>query len=145
MRKLIFLSFLIVSSGLIISCRKTAEPIPAQQQILTYDTSGMTGELSVYVKYLNPQLQIVNATNTDIFLYASRDDIQTDLTNSSYDLAIYRINTGSGNKAYFGYINYGNYYVYSFNNNINGLSYQKTSIVQVRPQQSEELTVTMTH
>lgn len=145
MRKLFFLTFVIISSGLIFSCKKTTDPIPAQQQILTYDTSGMTGRLTVYVKYLNPQLQVVNATNTDVFLYASRDDIQTDLNNSAYDLAIYRLNTGSGNKAYFGYINYGNYYVFSYNNNINGLSYQRTSIVQVRPQQSEELTVTMTH
>ncbi len=145
MRNIIALPVFIIIAFLSFSCSKKADPVPAQQQILTYDTSGMTGRLTVYVKYMNPQFQIVDANNTDIFLYASRDDIQTDLTNSSYDLAIYRLNTGTGNKAYFGYINYGNYYIYSFNNNINGLSYQKTSIVQVRPQQSEELTVTMTH
>lgn len=143
MNKFVFL--LLIISVFFASCKKSEEPIPVQQQILTYDTSGMTGRLTVFVKYLNLQQQVVNATYSDVFLYASRDDIQTDLTNSSYDLAIYRLNTGSGNEAYFGYINYGNYYVYAFNNNINGLSYEKTSIVQVRPQQDEELTITMTH
>ena len=128
-----------------LSCKKNTDPLPAQQQILLNDTSGLTGRLTVYVKYLSPAFQVVNANNSNVYLYASRDDIQTDLTNSAYDLAIYRINTGTGNNAYFGYINYGNYYVYSFNNNINGLSYQKTSIVQVRPLQKEELNVTMTN
>ena len=131
----------IVSSG----CKKTKDTIPDQQQILTYDTSGMTGRLTVYTKYLNPSNQVVNATNTDVFLYASRDDITADLAGTNNDLAIYRVYTGSGNTAYFGYINYGNYYVLAFNNNISGLSYSKTSIVQVRPQQNEVLTVTMIH
>jgi hypothetical protein len=137
--------FLIGITTVIFSCKKNDGTVPAQQQILTYDTSGMTGQLVVYVNYLNPSNQVINANYSNVYLYASRDDIQTDLTNTSYDLAIYRINTGSDNSAYFGYINYGNYYVLSFNDNIGGLSYQKTSIVQVRPQQHEELTVTMTH
>ncbi|MBI5538817.1 MAG: hypothetical protein HY951_02065 [Bacteroidia bacterium] len=130
-----------ISSG----CKKTKDTIPDQQQILTYDTSGMTGKLTVYVKYLNPSNQVVNASNTDVFLYASRDDITADLAASNNDLAIYRLYTGTGNTAYFGYINYGNYYVLAFNNNIGGLSYSKTSIVQVRPQQNEVLTITMIH
>lgn len=130
-----------ISSG----CKKTKDTIPDQQQILTYDTSGMTGKLTVYVKYLNPSNQVLNATNTDVFLYASRDDITADLAASNNDLAIYRLYTGTGNTAYFGYINYGNYYVLAFNNNIGGLSYSKTSIVQVRPQQNEVLTITMVH
>ena len=127
------------------SCKKTKDTIPDQQQILTSDTSGMTGKLTVYVKYLNQSGQVVNANNTDVFLYASREDITADLAGTNNDLAIYRIYTGSGNTAYFGYINYGNYYVLAFNNNISGLSYSKTSIVQVRPQQNETLTITMIH
>ncbi|PIP53990.1 MAG: hypothetical protein COX07_07820 [Bacteroidetes bacterium CG23_combo_of_CG06-09_8_20_14_all_32_9] len=145
MKKLIYnLGFLTVAFLLITSCKKSKDPVPIQQQILAYDTSGMTGRLTVYVKYLDTLNHIQNATNTNVYLYASRDDITLDLSGTTYDLAIYRLNTGNGNSAYFGYINYGNYYVLAFNNNINGLSYSKTSIVQVRPQQSEELTITMT-
>jgi hypothetical protein len=143
--RVISTAILVIFTSFLFSCKKNADPTPAQQEILTYDTSGMTGKLTVFVKYLNPQNQVVNATNSNVYLYASFNDIQVDLSGSTYDLAIYRLNTGSGNKAYFGYINYGNYYVLSFNDNIGGLNYRKTSIVQVRPQQSEELTVTMTH
>lgn len=127
----------------IVSCKKTKDEVPAQQQIVTYDTSGFTGRLTVYTKYIDAYNNVQNATHTNAYLYASREDITTDLLGTTYDLAIYRLNTGTGNSAYFGYINYGNYYVLAFNNNINGIGYTKTSIVQVRPQQNESLTITM--
>ena len=137
------LLLIIILSITIASCKKTKDEVPAQQQIVTYDTSGLTGRLTVYTKYIDASYNVNNATNTNVYLYASWDDINTDLLGTTYDLAIYRLNTGTGNSAYFGYINYGNYYVLAFNNNINGTAYIKTSIVQVRPQQNEQLTITM--
>jgi hypothetical protein len=138
---IILLAVAIVS----VSCRKSNDDnVPPQQQIVTWDTSGMTGKLTVYVKYMDQFGNLNNANGSNVYLYASRDDITTDLSSSNYDLAIYRLNTGSSHSAYFGYINYGNYYILAFNT-ISSVYYEKISIVQVRPQQNEELTITLVH
>lgn len=140
--RFLFYSFILITISFQACKKSESDDIPVQQQILTYDTSGLTGQLNVYVKYLDPYGSIQNATNSNVFLYASREDIAADLSSQNFDLAIYRLTTGSGNTAYFGYINYGNYYVLGFNT-INGYYYEKVSIVQVRPQQQEELTITL--
>ena len=124
-------------------CNKPDVNEPVPQQILYSDTSGTTGELTVYVLYDDGFGNYPKAYGSNIFLYATYDDILHDLDNSSEDLAIYRLNTGlSDNIAYFGFINYGNYYVLAFNT-IQEKYYQKVSIVQVRPLQDEKLTITM--
>ena len=94
------LLLIIILSITIASCKKTKDEVPAQQQIVTYDTSGLTGRLTVYTKYIDASYNVNNATNTNVYLYASWDDINTDLLGTTYDLAIYRLNTGTGNSAY---------------------------------------------
>lgn len=113
------------------------------QEIVTYDTSGITGQLLVKTYYLDNNNNQVPAYSTVVYLYANYDDIQVDKTNSTNDLAIYRLITaGDNNEAYFGYINYGNYYVWA-NATINGTYYERISIVQVRPDREEVLNITM--
>ena len=140
-------SFLVVLSMIFAtfsSCKKSDNnsDVPPQQ-IVTYDTSGYTGILTVNTYYLDGNSNQVAANGTNVFLYASYNDIITDQSNSSNDLAIYRLTTATDNNvAYFGYINYGNYYVWAFNT-IGGFYYERISIVQVRPQREELLNVTM--
>ncbi len=126
------------------SCKKNDDnnDIPPQQ-VVTSDTSGYTGTLTVNTYYLDDNSNQVIANGTNVFLYASYNDIITDQSNESNDLAIYRLTTASDdNAAYFGYINYGNYYVWAFNT-INGVDYERISIVQVRPKRDELLNITM--
>lgn len=107
------------------------------------DTSGVTGELSVHVLYNDGFGRHPDADGSSVFLYAEYDDIIRDLESSSENLAIYRLYTGdNSNSAYFGFINYGNYYVLAYNW-IQGDYYEKISIVQVRPSQHEELVITL--
>ena len=146
MQNRIFVFIIIFSMVLtaFISCKKNdeTEDIPPQEVVL-YDTSGYTGILTVNTYYLNDNNNQVAANGTNVFLYASYNDIITDQSNSSNDLAIYRLITAvDNNVAYFGYINYGNYYVWAFNT-INGYEYERISIVQVRPQREELLNITM--
>ncbi len=126
------------------SCKKNDnnDNLPPQE-IVTADTSGYTGTLTVNTYYLNDNSNQVVANGTNVFLYASYNDIITDQSNSSNDLAIYRLTTASDNNvAYFGFINYGNYYVWAFNT-IGGFDYERISIVQVRAQRDEFLNITM--
>jgi len=141
------IAFFLLSIPLIIatsSCKKNNDnnDLPPQE-VVTNDTSGYTGTLTVNTYYLDGNNNQVVANGTNVFLYASYNDIITDQTNSSNDLAIYRLTTASDNNvAYFGYINYGNYYVWAFNT-IGGYDYERISIVQVRPQREEFLNITM--
>lgn len=116
------------------------EPIP--QEILFDDTSGVTGELTVFVLYDNGLGSYLKAEASHVFLYASYDDIIRDLEQQAENLAIYRLYTGNSNHACFGFINYGNYYALAYNY-LNNNYYEKISIVQVRPMQKEELTITL--
>ena len=118
------------------------EQLPPQE-IIVNDTSGLTGELTVYTFILDENNTQVPAYSSIVYLYANYDDILTDLNNSTNDLAIYRLITApNDNVAYFGYINYGNYYVYA-NTTVNNKFYERISIVQVRPNRKEYLNITM--
>ena len=68
-------------------------------------------------------------------LFAAYEDIQT-------GLSIYNMATNSSGLAYFGFINYGNYYVRA-SGNINNVFYKNVSVVQVRPRRQELLNITM--
>ncbi len=138
---LLLIPFVIATSS---SCKKNNDndALPPQD-VVTYDTSGYTGILTVKTYYLDGNNNQVAANGTNVFLYASYNDIITDQSNTSNDLAIYRLTTASDNNvAYFGYINYGNYYVWAFNT-IGGYNYERISIVQVRPQREELLNITL--
>lgn len=138
---LLFIPLVIATSS---SCKKNNDnnDLPPQE-VVTNDTSGYTGTLTVNTYYLDNNNNQVAANGTNVFLYASYNDIITDQSNASNDLAIYRLTTASDkNMAYFGYINYGNYYVWAFNT-IGGYDYERISIVQVRPQRDELLNITM--
>lgn len=123
------------------ACGDSDPPHPDPQDIVYEDTSGMTGELAVEVFYEDGS--IYQANGSYVFLYANREDLDYDLTvDNNNSFAIYRIYTASDNIAYFGYINYGNYYVLAYNY-IDGREYDKYAIVQVRPQREELLRITM--
>ncbi len=143
--KINFLLIAMFSAVAMMSCKKDKDnddELPPQE-IVTYDTSGITGQLLVKTYYLDNNNNQVPAYSTVVYLYADYDDIQIDKTNSTNDLAIYRLITASdNNEAYFGYINYGNYYVWA-NATINGTYYERISIVQVRPNREEVLNITM--
>lgn len=123
------------------SCKKdeNIEPAPPQE-IVTSDTSGLTGELTVETFYIQHGSSVITPLRfSNVFLYTNYDDIMTDLNNNTEDLAIYRLTTAPDNNiAYFGFINYGDYYVLGFKNEA-GYYYEKVSIVQVRPGRQEHL------
>ncbi len=135
----------VVILSLFSSCKKDNDedkPLPSQE-IVTYDSSSITGQLTVKTYYLDNQGHQIAAYNTNVFLYANYNDIITDKNNATNDLAIYRLVTATDNNvAYFGYINYGNYYVWA-STTINGQPYERISIVQVRPRREEVLNITM--
>ena len=136
--------YLIISIAIIFffnSCKKddNVEPAPPQE-IVTSDTSGLTGELTVETFYVqHGSSNITPLRFSSVFLYSNYDDIMTDLNNNTENLAIYRLTTAPDNNvAYFGFINYGDYYVLGFKNEA-GYYYEKVSIVQVRPGRQEYL------
>lgn len=142
MKKLLYLLF---SIALITACNSknssstepepTPDPIPEEQEIVYLDTSGLTGKLTVTAKYYDINNQINNAPEgTSVSLYASYDDMQN-------GLSLYNVFT-TADTAYFGFINYGNYYVTS-NTSIDTLFYYGEAAVQVRPDRKEDLTITM--
>ncbi len=132
---LIFVLFLSV-----ISCsKKDDEPEMPPQTIVTSDTSEVTGELTVHTYFYDGQASNP-MSNVNVFLYAEYNDAITDMNGGANDLAIYRLNTGEENKAYFGFINYGNYYVLALKDDVSG-HYEKLSIVQVRPRRDEHLNI----
>ena len=139
MRKYLIISIAILLS--FASCKKddSVEPAPPQE-IVTADSSGLTGELTVetfYVQHGSSNITPLRFSN--VFLYTSYDDIMTDLNNNTENLAIYRLTTASNNNiAYFGFINYGDYYVLGFKDEAT-YYYEKVSIVQVRPGRQEYL------
>lgn len=111
------------------------DPIPDEQEIVYVDTSGLTGKLTVFAKYYDINNQINNAPQgTSISLFASYDDMQN-------GLSLYNVFT-TADSAYFGYINYGNYYVTS-NTMIDTSFYYGQAAVQIRPERKEELNITM--
>ena len=124
----------------VFSCNKNNDDdnLPPQT-IVTSDTSGVTGELTVYTYYYKDGgSSATELRNANVYLYANFDDIQVDLQSNNNDLAIYRITESGTNSAYFGYINYGNYYVLGSKEEA-GNYYEKISIVQVRPNRNERL------
>lgn len=111
------------------------DPIPEEQEIVYVDTSGLTGKLTVFANYYDINNQINNAPQgTSISLFASYDDMQN-------GLSLYNVFT-TADSAYFGYINYGNYYVTS-NTTIDTTFYYGQAAVQIRPERKEELNITM--
>lgn len=125
----------------IFACKSSGEPepdpdpIPEEQEIVYIDTSGLTGELLVIAKYYNASSQLIDApTGTSVSLYASYDDLIN-------GLSLYNVFT-IGDSAYFGYINYGNYYVQSVAY-VDTLTYYGEAALQIRPEREEELIITM--
>ena len=144
--KILLLSTISVFMIMVSSCKKEEDndnTPPQPQEIVTNDTSSITGQLTVKTFYMDNNNNTVPAYSTVVCLYADYDDIQIDRTNSTNDLAIYRLITATNdNTAFFGYINYGNYYVWA-KATINGTQYERISIVQVRPRREEVLNITM--
>ncbi len=139
MKRFLLIALVLVFTFL--SCKKKDDNIaPPPQEIVTSDTSGLTGELTVKTFYVqHGASNITPLAFSNVFLYANYDDIMMDLNNNTENLAIYRLTTASDNNiAYFGFINYGNYYVLGFKNEA-GYYYEKVSIVQVRPGRQEFL------
>lgn len=120
-----------------ISCREKddLEPLP-QQNIIYSDTSSITGELTiqVYYKYSNNVIYVAG-TGFWISLYVSYEDLIN-------DLYIYTLPSNNNGRAYFGYINYGNYYVKA-EGYIENLYYEGIAALQVRPRRSELVNLTV--
>ena len=133
--------FLIILAG----CKKDDEADAAQSsQIITEDTSEITGRLSINTYYLDSASGTEKeAYNAEVYLYASYDDITTDRQNNAHNLALFHLTTSSSsNEADFGYVNYGNYYIWAYAT-IHRTYYEQIAIVQVRPQQEESINVVM--
>jgi len=135
-----------ISLGILISlfsmCTKDDNE-PIQQDILYSDSSEYTGNLAVYCYYDDGTDDYPKADDTNLFLYASYEDMINDINVDTYDFALYRLNTGDNSHiANFGYVLIGNYYVLGFNY-INGFYYERTGTVQIRPKQMEELSLTL--
>lgn len=120
-------------SMLFFACKKNKDNNPPPpQDIVQYDTSAFTGKLTVRVYYN----QSTVSANFNVFLYASRQD----LTDNIY---LYHVVTNNNGISYFGYINYGNYYVKA-TGVMSGTSYESdTYVVQVRPRRDEWLNVSV--
>ena len=134
MKKIFFL-LPIASVILFFSCKKTNPEPPVPQNIVTVDTSAFTGELGVQVYYAINSNYYTAPAGMSVELFAAYEDIQT-------GLSIYNMATNSSGLAYFGFINYGNYYVRA-SGNINNVFYKNVSVVQVRPRRQELLNITM--
>jgi len=119
------------------SCSKKEDEPEAlpPQTIVTSDTSEITGELTVHTYN---DITKSPMTHVDVYLYAEYNDVITDMNGGVNDLAIYRLYTDNESYAYFGFINYGNYYVLAIKDEA-GTHYEKLSIVQVRPRRDEHL------
>jgi hypothetical protein len=119
------------------NCENTGDNSPPTQEIVYSDTSLITGELTVEMLYYDESdFDFKPApSGTGVFLYATFEDLQN-------NLPIYALETTSNNSVYFGFINYGNYYVLGFRD-INFDYYEGVSVVQVRPRRHELLTLTM--
>lgn len=116
------------------SCAKESDPIPVNQEIVTVDSTLVTGELTVVVKYLKNGSVLDAPGGTLVRLFATYEDLENGL--DIYDL------TSTGNSAYFGFINYGTYYVKA-EATIGSVNYWADNAVQVRPNRFETLTITM--
>ncbi|MCF8370816.1 MAG: hypothetical protein K9H64_04285 [Bacteroidales bacterium] len=119
------------------SCNLDNTASPSTQDIVYSDTSLITGELSVEVLYFDQAGQNYKPapSGTGVFLFATFEDLQN-------NMPIYALQTTNSNSVYFGFINYGNYYVLGFNNtSLN--NYEGVSVVQVRPRRHEVLTLSM--
>lgn len=135
MRRVLNLLIIILLAGAMASCTKNEDAVPVNQDIVTYDTTLVTGELEVQVFYL-VNGNLTNAPqNTYVKLYATYEDLQ-----NNFD--IYDLYT-NGNRAYFGFINYGTYYV-TAEVRIGAVNYYAQNAVQVRPNRLETLSITMT-
>ncbi len=135
--KSIIIIIVISIAAIFSSCTIKDDNSPPTQEIVYNDTSLLTGELSVEVLYFDMLSQTYRPapSGTNIFLFATFDDLEN-------NLPIYAIETTGSNTAYFGFINYGNYYVLAFNN-IQYNYFEGVSVVQVRPRRQELLTITM--
>ncbi len=130
-------SIVLISFLFIISCKKQdiEQPLP-QQNIIYSDTSSVTGELTiqVYYKYTNNVIYIASS-GFWISLYVTYEDLMN-------DLYIYTLPSTNNGRAYFGYINYGNYYVKA-EGYLENQYYEGIAALQVRPRRSELVNVTV--
>ena len=137
MRKYLLYLFGIIGLFWFTACDTDDPASPATQEIVYSDTSLLTGELSVEVLYFRDNTNSFNPapSGTQIFLYATYEDLIN-------HLPIYALETHNDNSVYFGYINYGNYYVLG-TTYIGADYYEGVSVVQVRPRRQEWLTLTL--
>lgn len=138
MRNLLIYGIVIILGIFLVSCETDNTNTPVTQEIVYSDTSLITGELSVEVLYFDPiDLEFKPApSGTEVHLYASYDDINN-------NLPLYSLQTTTSNSVYFGFINYGNYYVLGLYEPNPNIYYEGISVVQVRPRRQEWLTLTM--
>ncbi len=99
------------------SCNKDDDEDPYQpNNIVTYDTSGLTGELIIRVYHYNGTHNIPAEWGFKVRLFVTYDDAER---NEPY---LYEVATNTNGVAYFGYINYGDYYVKG-TGSYNGVNY----------------------
>ncbi len=138
MRKL-FLFGLLISVSVIIfsSCEPTTPEPPVQQNIVYSDSSLITGQLTADVVYYDEYVAnfIPAPSGTVVYLYATYEDLLN-------NLPLYSLQTAIGNSVYFGYLNYGNYYILA-TTPLDSVYYEGLSAVQVRPNREELLHIIM--
>lgn len=126
---LIFLLYL-----LLFSCTKNTDDITdvIPQDIVMNDTSGITGKLLVELYYIDNG-KLMDADGAVVSLYVSREDMYADTLGSNTDFSIYSVKVVNSNVVDFGFLNYGNYYLYA-SLDYNNRYYSKEAVVQVYAQ-----------
>lgn len=126
---LIFLLYL-----LLFSCTKNSDDITdvVPQDIVMNDTSGITGKLLVELYYIDNG-KLMDADGAVVSLYVSREDMYADTLGSNTDFSIYSVKVVNSNVVDFGFLNYGNYYLYA-SLDYNNRYYSKEAVVQVYAQ-----------
>ncbi len=138
MRKAVFfLVSIIVSVIIFSSCEPTTPEPPVQQNIVYNDSSLITGQLTADIVYYDEAGEnfIPAPSGTVVYLFATYEDLLN-------NLPLYSLQTAINNTVYFGYLNYGNYYVLA-SDTIDSFYYEGISAVQIRPNREELLHIIM--
>ncbi|MBN2681360.1 MAG: hypothetical protein JXR58_02520 [Bacteroidales bacterium] len=117
---------LVIISFTTIYCKKkdVVEPIPPTLNIISEDTTGTLGKLTVYAYYAYNHTLVSAPSQTDVQLFASSEDLDR-------GIAMFKTWTyGTNNSINFGYLNPGTYYILAFNK-INSYDYEGVIAVQV--------------
>lgn len=88
------------------SCKKnTVVPNTTTQNIITTDSSHVTGQLTVRVKDVTGLVR-----EADVLVFLNKEDARD-------SLSLFSLKTNSMGEAYFGFLLYNNYYIKSYKNN----------------------------